>query len=93
MAPRVPGLIGLCTLLASFAFVPPGLCTLEQTEQQYYTRYGKPTHRIGIDPRYTSYVFRKNPYTVIAVFQNDQSIGEIISKAGGLSARRPCKHP
>jgi len=86
MAPRVPRLIGLLTLLVSFALVRPGFCNLEQSEQEYYAQYGKPTHQIGIDPRYASYVFKKNPYVLIAVFQNNRSIGEIISKARGLSS-------
>jgi hypothetical protein len=53
---------------------------------RYYAQYGKPTHQIGIDPRYASYVFKKSPYVLIAVFQYDRSMGEIISKAGGLSS-------
>jgi hypothetical protein len=81
-----PRLAGLLTVLISCSLIRPAVGLLGQNEEEYYAKYGKPTHQVGIDPRYSSYLFKKKPYMLIVVFQDHRSIGEIISKTGGLTS-------
>lgn len=72
--------------LFSLLALSPARAVLNETPGQYQQRYGKATHELSFDSSHPGFGYMRKPYGIIAVFEKDRSIGEMIIKAGGMSA-------
>lgn len=85
-APRIRCLGLMMVLLAALTPLRSTHAILGETEAQYRQRYGKPTHEVLRGSKHQGYGYAHAPYGVIALFEDERSIGEMILKKNGLTA-------
>ena len=86
---KLPSLIQrTSTLLPLLCLLPlsPARAVVDDVDSQYCDRYGKAQQQVEIDPKHRGLVYKKPPFTILVVYENGRSVGEIINKATDMSA-------